>query len=100
VVDKDCDLGAPFHASFAGGVDATTGAARDSTPADCVEKIRQAPVGPGATVPVRKSVVLCLTTSYAAAVERGDRWRVALVEVTGTNSDGTVELSATAWDIE
>ena len=80
VVDKVCDIGAPFHASFIAGVDATTGATRDSTPADCVEMIRQAPVGPNATVPLRKSVVLCLTTSYAAAVERGDRWRVVLVE--------------------
>ena len=99
VVDKVCDLGAPVHASFVAGVDATTGATRDSTPADCVEKIRQAPVGPNATVPLRKSVV-CADHLDAAASSGATAGGSSLVEVTDTNSDGTVQLSATAWDIQ
>jgi hypothetical protein len=68
------------------------------TPQDCGEKIRTAPVG-AANIPARKGTVLCLTTSYTAARERGDVQRLVLLEVTGVATDNTVTVQVSAWDI-
>jgi hypothetical protein len=80
-------------------VDGSTAGTRESTPADCAEKIRQAPIAEGATIPVRKGIVICLSTSYAAAKARGDQWRIVRLEVTGVANDGTVTVEAYAWNI-
>lgn len=66
---------------------------------DCNDRIERAPLGPGATVPARKAVVICVRTSLNSAVERGDTWKMVLLEVTGASSDGTVTVAVTAWDI-
>jgi hypothetical protein len=51
------------------------------------------------TEPVHKGIAICLTTDYAAAKARGDRWRMVLVEVVGIDNDGAVTVQLTAWDI-
>jgi hypothetical protein len=94
-----CLAGAPYTFELADGVDGTTEVTRDSTPQDCREKIRQAPVGPDIRIPVRKGVVVCLTTSYAEATGRGDKWRVVRFEVTAL-SGGAATIEATAWSVE
>lgn len=69
------------------------------TPHECAERIRTAPIGTDAQVPVRKGVVLCLTTSLASARAKGDSQRMVRLEITGAADDGTVTLLSTAWDI-
>jgi hypothetical protein len=82
------------------GVNASIAGSRDSTPADCATKIRQAPVGAQNKIPARKGTVICLTTSFLGAKERGDRWRIARIEITDVSSDSTTaRLEAYAWDI-
>jgi hypothetical protein len=87
----------PSEFSLTDDVDGTAAAAPGMTPADCADKIRTAPVG-SASLPVRKGIAFCLTTSYAAAVARGDRWRIVLVVVTGVADDGAVSIEASAWN--
>ncbi|MGW4501839.1 hypothetical protein ACWENR_24910 [Micromonospora sp. NPDC004336] len=67
--------------------------------ADCDERIAKGAIGTDINVPARKGVVLCVRTSLTEARERGDTWKMALVEVTDVNDDGTVVLTAKAWDI-
>jgi len=98
-MSQACLVGAPYTFAFADGVDATTEATRDSTPTDCVDKIRRAPIGPRVAIPLRKSLVVCLTTSYEAAVGRGDKWRLVRIEVTGISGDGNASIDTSAWDI-
>ncbi|MEH1102343.1 hypothetical protein [Micromonospora sp. CPCC 205561] len=67
--------------------------------ADCNERIVKGSIGQDINVPARKGVVLCVKTSINEAQERGDTWKMALVQVTDVNDDGTVVLTAKAWDI-
>jgi hypothetical protein len=89
---------ASSYLALGDGVAGSESASVASTPQDCAEQIRTAPLGE-ATVPVRKGVVLCLTTSFAAANERGDDQRMVLVEITGVADDEAVTLKTTAWNI-
>jgi hypothetical protein len=88
----------PIYFSLGGGVAASQSGSPGMTPRDCAERIRTAPLGES-TIPVRQGVVICLTTSFAEAVERGDDQRLVLVEVTGVAADGAVTIKATAWNI-
>ncbi|MBQ1073895.1 hypothetical protein KBX06_12095 [Micromonospora sp. C31] len=67
--------------------------------ADCDDRIDKGGIGTDINVPARKSVVLCIRTNLTDARERGDTWKMALVQVTDVNDDGTVVLTAKAWDI-
>ncbi|MGC4791558.1 hypothetical protein ACLQ22_27470 [Micromonospora sp. DT178] len=67
--------------------------------ADCDERIAKGAIGTDINIPARKGVVLCIRTSLTEARERGDTWKMALVQVTDVNDDGTVVLTAKAWDI-
>lgn len=69
------------------------------TPQDCADKIRTAPIGLGAEIPVRQGLVLCITTSFQAARSRGDLQRMVLLEITGVGADKSVTVQVTAWDI-
>lgn len=69
------------------------------TPNDCADRIRKAPLGSDVAVPARKGAVMCVITSLTEAVKRGEQRKMVLVEVTGTSDDGTVTVSATAWNI-
>jgi hypothetical protein len=86
------------YLTIAEGVDASTDGGRESTPADCLTKIRQSPVGE--RIPVRKGSVICLTTSYQAAKERGAPWLVARLEIAALPDDSSVTFDAYAWRIE
>ncbi|MEW2380010.1 hypothetical protein AB0883_28420 [Micromonospora sp. NPDC047812] len=66
---------------------------------DCNERIVKGSIGQDINVPARKGVVLCVKTALNEAQERGDTWKMALVQVTDVNDDGTVVLTAKAWDI-
>jgi hypothetical protein len=91
----------PGHFGLGQEVNGSTAGSRDSTPADCVTKIRQSPVGTGNAIPARKGTVICVTTSYPAAKTRGDKWRVARLEVVDVSGDGTsAKLEGYAWDID
>ncbi|MDT0532034.1 hypothetical protein RM555_23850 [Micromonospora sp. DSM 115977] len=67
--------------------------------ADCNDRIEKGSIGQDFNVPARKGVVLCVKTSLSDAQERGDTWKMALVQVTDVNDDGTVVLTVRAWDI-
>ncbi|MFC6017031.1 hypothetical protein ACFP2T_12550 [Plantactinospora solaniradicis] len=81
------------------GVQGSESARPGMTPQECVDAIRTAPIAEGAKVPVRKASMICVTTNYAAARERGDVWRMALVEIVAVANDGAVTIQATAWNI-
>lgn len=81
------------------GVEASDTGSPQMTPHDCAERIRTAPLGSEASVPVRKGVVLCVTTSLATARSKGDSQRMVRLEITGVADDRTVTLQSTAWDI-
>jgi hypothetical protein len=85
--------------SLGEGVSASDAGATGMTPQDCADKIRTFPVGQGSELPVRQGVVLCLTTSFAAAKARGDTQRMVLLEITGVGADDAVTVQLTAWDI-
>jgi hypothetical protein len=97
VLSGDCS-GNLLYLRLGEGVEGSESGSAGSTPQDCAEQIRTAPLGE-AKVPVRKGVVLCLTTSFVAANERGDDQRMVLVEITGVADGGAVTLKATAWNI-
>ncbi|MET8234465.1 hypothetical protein ABZS77_27705 [Micromonospora sp. NPDC005298] len=96
-LDPDCQDGAPSIGLSDGtkGSEATTA----MKPGECYDAIRSAPIAEGAKVPLRKGSWLCISTNYAAAQERRDRWRMVLVEVTSISNDRTVVIRATAWNI-
>lgn len=81
------------------GVAASSDGAPAMTPKECVDVIRKAPLPSEARVPARQGNVICLFTSFAAAQNSGDDWRVARVTITGERSDGKVTVEVTAWNI-
>jgi hypothetical protein len=93
-----CGVADPPTLRLGEGVAGTVAGSRMSTPADCAEKIRQAPIGSDVSVPARQGVVLCINTSYAAARERGDQWRIARLEIVSAE-DGTARIEAYAWNV-
>jgi hypothetical protein len=93
-----CGVADPPTLRLGEGVAGTIAGSRLSTPADCAEKIRQAPIGADVSVPARQGVVLCINTSYAAARERGDQWRIARLEVISAE-DGKARIEAYAWNV-
>ncbi len=90
---------APSRFNLGYGVDGSDAAQIATKPQECADLIRAAPIPREGSVPVRKGIVICLTTDYAAARERGDEWRMVLVEVVAIGNDGAVTVQATAWDI-
>ncbi|MDG4830324.1 hypothetical protein O7627_13550 [Solwaraspora sp. WMMD1047] len=79
-------------------VQGSEGAGPGSTPYDCAEKIRTAPLG-SSRVPVKQGVVICVMTSFSAAQKRGDPQRMVRLEVTGVGADQAVTVKVSAWDI-
>ncbi|MFC3743899.1 hypothetical protein [Paractinoplanes deccanensis] len=64
----------------------------DTDAAGCRRAIRTAPLGPGATVAVRKGTVLCVLTA-------GEPAKMALVEITEVGTTGTAGMRATSWKV-
>lgn len=64
----------------------------DTDAAGCERAIRTSPIGPGASVPVRKGAVLCVLTAAAPA-------RMVLVEITDVGRTGTAGMRATSWKV-
>ena len=64
----------------------------DTDAAGCERAIRTSPIGPGASVPVRKGTVLCVLTAAAPA-------RLVLVEITEVGRTGTAGMRATSWKV-
>lgn len=62
----------------------------DIDAAGCERAIRTSPLGPGATVEVRKGVVLCVLTA-------GQPAEMVLVEITDVGRTGTAGMRATSW---
>jgi hypothetical protein len=81
------------------GVSGSSEGAPAMSPKECVEVIRKAPLPGEARVPAKQGDVICLFTSFAAAQNSGDEWRVARVTITGQRSDGAVTVEVTAWNI-
>jgi hypothetical protein len=93
-----CGAAQPPKIRLGERVAGSTAGSRDSTPADCVENIRQSPVGSEVRVPARQGAVICLNTSFAAARTRGDQWRIVRIEIISAD-DNTTRLEAYAWNI-
>ncbi|MFJ6198150.1 hypothetical protein [Micromonospora sp. NPDC092111] len=81
------------------GVEGSEAARPGMTPKECAEKIRSAPVGLNAPIPVRKGTAACVTTDYSAARARGEQWRMILVYVVGVANDGAATVEVSAWNI-
>ncbi|NMO56285.1 hypothetical protein HH310_34550 [Actinoplanes sp. TBRC 11911] len=74
------------------GPGATAGAQvpdSDLDAAGCARAIRTSPLGPGASVEVRKGAVLCVQTTT----------RMVLVEITEVGRTGTAGMRATSWKV-
>lgn len=64
----------------------------DTDAAGCERAIRTSPIGPGASVQVRKGVVLCVLTAARPA-------EMVLVEITDVGQTGTAGMRATSWRV-
>ncbi|MCO8276897.1 hypothetical protein M1L60_40585 [Actinoplanes sp. TRM 88003] len=64
----------------------------DLDAAGCARAIRTSPIGPGASVPVRKGSVLCVLTEATPA-------RMVLVEIMDVGKTGTAGMRATSWKV-
>ncbi|WP_341720332.1 hypothetical protein QQG74_11815 [Micromonospora sp. FIMYZ51] len=80
-------------------VDGSEAATPGMEPKECAEKIRSELIPKGDPIPVRKNATLCLTTDYQAARDRGEPWRIILLQVVGMAIDGTTSVEVSAWDI-
>ncbi|MFI7577085.1 hypothetical protein [Micromonospora sp. NPDC049497] len=89
----------PTNFRLLDGVQGSEAARPGMTPKDCAEKIRSAPVGKDAAIPVRKDAAICVTTNYQEARARGDEWRMILLYVVGVANDGATTVEVYAWDI-
>lgn len=69
------------------------------SPGDCAKRIQVARIGPGIDIPVQPGVVLCMSTSEAAARAQGLTQKLVVVQVKAVGRDGTVTVEATAWDV-
>jgi hypothetical protein len=65
----------------------------DTDAAGCARAIRTSPIGPGASVEVRKGVVLCVLTAAKPA-------EMVLVEITEVGQTGTAGMRATSWRVQ
>jgi hypothetical protein len=77
------------------GPGATAGAQVQNSDFDaggCARAIRTSPLGPGASVEVKKGAVLCVQTA-------GDPARMVLVEITEVGRTGTAGMRATSWKV-
>jgi hypothetical protein len=77
------------------GPGATAGAqvaSGDIDAAGCGEAIRTSPLGPGASVQVRKGAALCVLTA-------ADPPDMVLVEVTDVGQTGIAGMRATSWKV-
>ena len=64
----------------------------DTDAAGCEKAIRTSPIGPGASVEVRKGAVLCVLTAGKPA-------EMVLVEITDVGKTGTAGMRATSWQV-
>jgi hypothetical protein len=64
----------------------------DTDAAGCERAIRTSPIGPGASVQVRKGIVLCVLTAAKPA-------EMVLVEITDVGQTGTAGMRATSWRV-
>ncbi|MGX6601181.1 hypothetical protein ACWKSP_03445 [Micromonosporaceae bacterium Da 78-11] len=64
----------------------------DTDAAGCARAIRTSPIGPGASVEVKKGVVLCVLTAATPA-------EMTLVEITDVGQTGTAGMRATSWKV-
>ncbi|MET0418272.1 MAG: hypothetical protein ABW022_19845 [Actinoplanes sp.] len=64
----------------------------DTDAAGCDKAIRTSPLGPGASVEVRKGAVLCVLTAGKPA-------EMVLVEITDVGRTGTAGMRATSWRV-
>jgi hypothetical protein len=90
--DSRCGNQAP---SLTLGPGATSGAqvsTSDIDAAGCGEAIRSSPLGPGASVEVRKGAALCVLTA-------ADPPDMVLVEVTDVGQTGIAGMRATSWKV-
>jgi hypothetical protein len=93
-----CSAADPPAIRLGDGVSASSAGSRDSSPADCVEKIRQSPVGGQLRVPARQGAVICLNTSFRAARDRGDQWRIVRLEIMSADLN-TARVEAYSWNV-
>ncbi|HEX6756637.1 MAG TPA: hypothetical protein VF109_11925 [Mycobacteriales bacterium] len=67
------------------------------TASDCVEELRRAPIDP--QVAPSKGQLLCVLTSAARAADQGIRQKVVLMRIDAIGADGTLNVSATGWNV-
>jgi hypothetical protein len=89
----------PATLTLTGGAQGSEVDSPDSTPAECVDKIRTSPIGIGVALPIRRGRVFCIMTSLNTARERADTWKIVVLETSAVGEDGTVGLDASAWNI-
>lgn len=90
--DSRCGDQAPSLTLGAGAAGGSQVKSTDMDAAGCARAIRTSPLGPGASVPVRKGAVLCVLTAAAPA-------RMVLVEITDVGRTGTAGMRATSWKV-
>ena len=68
------------------------------TPIECADRIRTSPLS-GENQPIRRGQVFCINTSLNTARSSASTWKMVIVSVTAIAQDGTVSLTASAWNI-
>ncbi|MCY1142274.1 hypothetical protein OWR29_30125 [Actinoplanes sp. Pm04-4] len=90
--DSRCGDSPPSFMLGAGAAGGSQVRSTDLDAAGCARAIRTSPIGPGASVPVRKGSVLCVLTAATPA-------RMVLVEVMDVGRAGTAGMRATSWKV-
>lgn len=90
--DSRCGDQPPSLTLGAGAAGGSQVKSTDMDAAGCARAIRTSPLGPGASVPVRKGAVLCVLTA-------ADPARMVLVEITDVGRTGTAGMRATSWKV-
>lgn len=67
------------------------------TAGDCVLAVQRAPIDP--EVAPSKGQTLCVLTSAERAVDQGIKQKVVLLRIDAVGADGTLNVSATAWNV-
>jgi hypothetical protein len=90
--DSRCGTEAPRLTLGPGAAGGAQIADSDTDAAGCDEAIRTSPLGPGASVEVKKGTVLCVLTADRPA-------QMALVEITDVGRTGVAGMRATSWKV-
>jgi hypothetical protein len=88
----------PAYFTLGEGVKGSEVDSESVTPIECADRIRTSPLSSD-NQPIRRGQVFCINTSLDTARSSASTWKMVIVSVTAVARDGTVSLTASAWNI-